>query len=796
MAYGELFRVNFFDTDEHKFLLQIFEDGYTGVVSDNLILGADPVVISYQQDNDFFNPIIGSSCKLQFYVDETTGTKTWEQSETNWNLTDFLWNAEGSIDFLEPSNDREFKVILSSRKLNGTSDAFATALRLKDTSVDFTASVKVGDIVINTETNATTTVAEVVSSSVLRLTLDIFASAGGQNYEIYRKYWTGFIVQDSFNLPLQSYPFLIEAYASDLIGTLNGYDYELTTTQPTGLQAITECLRQINVENGQGDSGKSLDFTYKFLCRIKPTSATGVTPNYGNPYDQIEINDVSAFRNENGNNLDAKFILTNLLLLFNCRIFQHEDTWTIISNDSYSLSAFDQSYSSSAGTKFITYDKNGSNESTESFTTGQVVQNINSSGNANTIQPVNNDLIKTIKRPAVRARVNTRIKNLLKSNFTNGDFEDTSAPSGSIPSDAFAINTWTITDTATTFAIDKDTATYGITPYQGSKCFLNIGNDSGGGDTNLIASNNTANFSNTFLSKDLRLSYAIFADQPATYDGNLLNYFFYWRLTFTPDGGGTTKYWNSITNEWQSSSIKNAINNDVANEWVRYRFDILPLPNTGNIKIEFYEPEEANFSSGTNFRFYIDDVDFVATSDLEYYSTLVNITDTTYRKNSGVIQPIDVRFGQIEDTGYANALVNTANPPSAIVTFDHQDLNQSEDLEAMMCRLRLADLSVNNNIYEGTFRKTSDSDTYLTPITMLTFPKLNFTTMPDNTDQMGIDNLEYNVAKNRYKIKTHVSNQDNLRDFSTTSRSRGYFSTRPEDSADPLLQYAYFRPPR
>ena len=102
MAYGELFRVNFFDTDEHKFLLQIFEDGYTGVVSDNLILGADPVVISYQQDNDFFNPIIGSSCKLQFYVDETTGTKTWEKSETNWNLTDFLWNAEGSIDFLEP----------------------------------------------------------------------------------------------------------------------------------------------------------------------------------------------------------------------------------------------------------------------------------------------------------------------------------------------------------------------------------------------------------------------------------------------------------------------------------------------------------------------------------------------------------------------------------------------------------------------------------------------------------------------------------------------------------------------
>tara|TARA_R100000426_G_scaffold55970_1_gene40002 strand:- start:55 stop:2457 length:2403 start_codon:yes stop_codon:yes gene_type:complete len=796
MAYGELYRVNFFDTDEHKFLLQIFEDGYSGLVSDNLTLGDNPVVVSYQQDNNFFNPIIGSSCKLQFYVEEGTGGGVWNLEETNWNLANFLWNAEGSIDFLEPSNDREFKVVLSTRNATGTTTSTSSISVLKDSSATFTSKVKVGDIVINENDNTSASVTAVTDNNTLVLSSDIFTSGTttGKTYSVYRKYWTGFIVQDSFNLPLQDFPFLIEAYASDLIGTLDGYEYELTTTQPTGLQAIVECLRQINIENGQGDSGKSLDFSYKFLCRIKPTSASGVTPSYGNPYDQIEINDVSAFRNENGNNLDAKFILSNLLLMFNCRIFQHENTWTIISNDSYSLSAFDTSYTNAIGNKFITYDKNGSNESTESFTSAQIIQNINSSGSANTIQPMNKDLIKTIKRPAVRARVNTAIKNLLKSNFTNGDFESTSAPSGSIPSDAYAINTWTITDTATTFAVDSNTATFGITPYQGSKCLINIGNDTAnGGDTNLIASNNTANFSNTFLSKDLKLNYAIFADQPATYDGNLLNYNFYWRLTFTPDGGGTTKYWDVINNEWKSSSVKNRINNDVANEWVRYSFDILPLPSTGNITIEFYEPEEANFPLGTSFRFYIDDVDFVAVSDLEYYSTLVNITDTTFRKNSGVIPPFDVRFGQIEDTGYANALVNTVTPPSAIVTFDHQDLSEAEDLEAMMCRLRLADLSDNNNMYEGTFRKTSDSDNLLLPISMLTFPKLNFTTLPDNTDQMAIDNLEWNVSKNRYKIKTHVSNQSNLRSFSSTSRSRGFFTSRPEDSADPLLQYAYAR---
>ena len=479
MAYGELYRVNFFDPDEHKFLLQIYEDGYSGIVSDNLTLGANPVVISYQQDDDFFTPIIGSSCKLQFYIEEGTGGGAWDQENTNWNLADFLWNAEGSIDFLEPQNDRQFQVVISSRRLNGTSDAYGVVGRLRDDSVDFTASLKVGDIVINTTTGDTTTVAQVSSATIIKLSADIFDSAGGEDYEIYRKYWTGFIMQDSFNLPLQSFPFLVEAYASDLIGTLEGYDYELTTVRPSAFEALRECLRQINLENGQGDTGKSLDFSYKFLCRILQNSADGASLTKGNPFAQTYINDVQAFQNQNGNPLDSKFILNNLLLMFNCRIFQHNSTWTIISNDALSLSSFDEAYNTSnPPSKFITYNKDGSGESTYSI--DDPIKNINSTEDADTIQPLNRDLIKSIRRPAIRNRVNVRIKDTLFSDVTNGDFESVSAPSGSIPSDAYSIDTWTITDTANTFAVDEDTATYGITPYQGTYSMLNIGNDTTG----------------------------------------------------------------------------------------------------------------------------------------------------------------------------------------------------------------------------------------------------------------------------------------------------------------------------
>jgi hypothetical protein len=102
-------------------------------------------------------------------------------------------------------------------------------------------------------------------------------------------------------------------------------------------------------------------------------------------------------------------------------------------------------------------------------------------------------------------------------------------------------------------------------------------------------------------------------------------------------------------------------------------------------------------------------------------------------------------------------------------------------------------MSTNNGRYEGTFRKISDSDNYLTPIDMLTFPKLNFTSLPSDQDQMAIDNFEWNIAKNRYKLRTHTPNQTNLTAFSDVSFNRGYFDSRPEDSADPFMQYAYFR---
>jgi hypothetical protein len=125
---------------------------------------------------------------------------------------------------LIPTNDREFKINVNREVANGTSDAYGVVGRLRDDTADFTASLKVGDLVVNTTTGDTTKVAQVSSATIIKLSADIFDSAGGEGYEIYRSFWCGFIMQDSYTLPIAPHPFAVEIFASDLLGTINGYD--------------------------------------------------------------------------------------------------------------------------------------------------------------------------------------------------------------------------------------------------------------------------------------------------------------------------------------------------------------------------------------------------------------------------------------------------------------------------------------------------------------------------------------------------------------------------------------------
>ena len=652
MSYGEKYFSNFFDDDENKYRLQIFQWNFTDTASDNIRLADNPVVINYSQDDDYFQPIIGSNCKLRLFVEDNTGGDHWEDEQTNWNLADFFWERSG-FEFLNPTNDREFKVLVNREILNGESDAYGVVGRLKDDTKDFTAYLEVGDLVVNTTTGATTKVAQVSSATIIKLSADIFDSAGGEGYEIYRNFWSGFIMQDSYTLPLSATPFVVEVYASDLIGTINGYDIDITTERPQAFDVIQNCLKNINVQSGAGTSGRSLEFGYKVLCRLQQNSGSGFVTK-DNPFTQTYLNSVDSLQDENGNYLNCKYILDSLLRMFNCRIFQHEGKWTIIDNASLALTTFDDG-GGSYDKEFKVYDKDGVSDGTYSIEIP--IKSINSTQDNDTIQPLSNDLIKIIRRPAIRQRVQVRIKDTLKSRFTNGGFESVSSPTGTTPSWGEDIDDWTIADQSIAYAVDAnafDTINliqYGITPYAGTYSMITIGSTSA--DT-VVAYNDTGSIGTT--AEPIKLVFADYALDPD--NTGALSYQIKFRLSITPVSGSTV-YWQVSGNDWVTSATQgiNTISGTVQDKWRFNEISMNAPPVVGTAKIEFFIPKEDIYNNSA-FRVYYDDVVLQSISDLEYYDTQTKIINTDYKENSGVLKSSELRFGMLDDTKYSNNTVD------------------------------------------------------------------------------------------------------------------------------------------
>lgn len=777
-SYVEKYATNFFDNDNNKFRLQIFQYGYSGSLSNNITLAKSPVVINYSQDDDYFQPIIGSTCKLRFYVEESTGGSQWEDEDTNWNTANFFWERS-EFEFLTPTYDREFKIKVLRRFASGETDTGASEEeQLKDTTASFTSTVKVGDLAINTTTGKLANVVNIVSDTFIEVDESIFSTTVAQNYEIFRNFWTGFIMQDSYTLPITSPPFVVEVYASDLIGTINGYNIDLTTERPEVFDIIQNCLKNINIQNASGTSGKSLDFSYKVLCRLNQFSTlTSSGSSNANPFEQVFIRSVDGLEDENGNYLNAKEVLISLLRMYNCRIFQHEGAWTIIDNASLALTSFSDG-GGSYSKEFKTYDKSGTSVGTEAIASPVVT--LNSSTSASTLQPVNDDFVKIIKRPAIRQRTQIRIKDTLKSQFSNGGLElgATRVPTYNF---GFFIENWTIADNTKAFGVEsttKDTTgvqpiIYGITPYAGSRSAITIGSTS---SNTVILTSTTANIGSTV--EPLTFSFANYADDPDN-AGNL-SYQYKFRIKVTPTSGGA-KYYDLDNQQWVSSATDgiNSLSGSVQEQWNLNEFEIQPSPITGSVTLEIFLSKEDVYNN-PNFRMYFDDFFLKGISDLEYFDTRTLIINSSFKDNSGVLPAFENRYGMLNDTKYSNCLVDSGgNPITGYKNFDGS-VSDSATLETLMNRQRLNEFANSNDRYEGTFRKIADSNGFLTPLSMLSFPKILFNTFTvDN--HLAIDNYEFDVAENRYTLSTHTPTQSNLTVAGDISSITSFYKIKPED---------------
>jgi hypothetical protein len=71
MAYGVKFRLEFSDDNGKGKKIEILKDGYTGSVL-ALVGTNDPLQIEWSSNDDFYNPIVGSTCAINLFVTDDT----------------------------------------------------------------------------------------------------------------------------------------------------------------------------------------------------------------------------------------------------------------------------------------------------------------------------------------------------------------------------------------------------------------------------------------------------------------------------------------------------------------------------------------------------------------------------------------------------------------------------------------------------------------------------------------------------------------------------------------------------
>lgn len=258
MAYGVKYELFFSDIEKRKLKIEILEKDFTGNAS--AIVGTgQPAVIEWDADDDIYSPIIGSRCKLSFFV---TNTATYDE--------------------FYRSDERQYKVkILYYNSYGGN---WNDELGIWDG-------------------------------------MDVIWDAQiGQEY-YYQPIWEGFLVVDRYQEAIITPPYEINLEAVDGLGTLEGFDTPINTTDTSNTESLFYYLKEILKLTG-----------HEFDLYIANSIRKSVSP----PADQtifhdIEINEYGLF-NGNLTFKTAKDVLIGILKMTNSRIFQSYGRWYIVSN--------------------------------------------------------------------------------------------------------------------------------------------------------------------------------------------------------------------------------------------------------------------------------------------------------------------------------------------------------------------------------------------------------------------------------------------------------------------------------
>ncbi len=277
-TYGVKYELKFSDNRGHKRTLEILKKDYEGDILPIIGTGS-PVIIRYENQDDFYNPIIGSSCDI------------------NLKVTDNV-----SYDEFANFNEREYKVRLLAGQEDDTITVNSPLWEVANTNWE------------NTET--------------------LWASG-----DVFTVYWEGFLVFDNYIEELVSSPYDITLRAIDNIGTLDSYNAPYGNVNVSDIgNILVSSGDQNNYDSAFYYLKEILKLTgLEFDIYIQNNirrKIFGVVNNQAlTLFHDILINEFAL--TDDFVRKNAKDDLKEILIVTNSRIFQANASWYIISNHNY-----------------------------------------------------------------------------------------------------------------------------------------------------------------------------------------------------------------------------------------------------------------------------------------------------------------------------------------------------------------------------------------------------------------------------------------------------------------------------
>lgn len=699
MAYGVKYRLIFSDLLGNGKKVEILQDGYSGEVLPMIGTG-DPVQIEWESDDDFYQPIIGSSCTLNLLVtDDVTYDDFFKGSEEEYRVQ--VYYDRHLIDSFQ---DRVEAIATNAGRIESF-ECIENELTQENTLIsDLRNRVRNDGGVIE---------------SLDCITNELTDS---KTYN-WQTLWEGFLYLDTYSEALASTPYEISITALDGLGLLDVNDSRALNAFVNPLFQSSNFGEWYYIAEMLQEFNKDATAVERYLYCGVIEQWTGTTDGFGD----IPARPWSTYSNLDSdfNYLTEKEVLENILLKSNSRIFHAFGDWYVVPNSIYLDEVFSGQYYDRSVFKNALL--NGQNEIIK-FQAFGIGDARTFEGNAtrnvtkrmkDDLQPLGNDLSIEYLSPLNKIRTESNIERegVILGRMSEGQ----GFPLGS---GGYVLTYGSIATTHDYVASNNQS--YKLTNFTTSS----------GSRITALKQNGKIKFGNYVPADNVEYSFEYLFDSTAS----SVDYKLYYSVKI--DYGfstslGNTRYFDKENNSASTTLVYNELVFENEDEIQRWQKESGSLPDSLNgsyymrVEITFYQPV---LTSGTGYlAMYLDNIRVIDTASERNEQTLTS----TIAQNKGVYERETIANEEI-----VNALYGIGVPKINV----DDDTNASQQI--------LNDYRSYVPRYEGTGYGLKTKP--LTPINKL---YMNFSNFKDDQSAM-INTIKYNLRRNESEFVAHTPNND------------------------------------